>query len=127
MYVVSPFRIQIYSSRHLQICFCDESYREQFYKVGSEAIAQLMEKRPNCLEVLISVLDRQMSHMDNVCFEKFNRHLFNLMHFQYAVDVLSTCSLSACRISSPILSVLGKWLITHVGTFIPHVHTCNFF
>lgn len=41
------------------------------------------------------------------------------MHFQYAVDVLSTCSLSACRISSPILSVLGKWLITHVGTFIP--------
>lgn len=61
-----PFPNKIYSP-HLQICFCDESYREQFYKVGSEAIAQLMEKRPNCLEVLISVLDRQMSHMDNVC------------------------------------------------------------
>ncbi|VDM63642.1 unnamed protein product [Angiostrongylus costaricensis] len=78
----------------VEICFCDETSRESLYKVGSEAVALLLSRKPNIFDQLLIVLDRNMSHMDN-----------------YAINVLTTSNLCECKLSPSSLSILGKWLI----------------
>ncbi|WKX92903.1 hypothetical protein Q1695_010714 [Nippostrongylus brasiliensis] len=78
----------------VDVCFCDGVSRDTLYKVGSEAISLLLSRRPSTFDQLLTVLDRNMTHMDN-----------------YAVDVLASSNLSACKLTPATLSVLGKWLI----------------
>uniref|UniRef100_A0A0K0CZA5 Ectopic P granules protein 5 n=1 Tax=Angiostrongylus cantonensis TaxID=6313 RepID=A0A0K0CZA5_ANGCA len=78
----------------VEICFCDESSRKSLYKVGGEAVALLLSRKPNIFDQLLIVLDRNMSHMDN-----------------YAIDVLTSSDLCECKLSPASLSILGKWLI----------------
>ncbi|KAJ1366192.1 hypothetical protein KIN20_026793 [Parelaphostrongylus tenuis] len=78
----------------VEICFCDESSRESLYKVGGEAIALLLSRKPGAFDQLLTILDRNISRMDN-----------------YAVDVLSSSNLSECKLSPASVSILGKWLI----------------
>ncbi|CAJ0955948.1 unnamed protein product, partial [Mesorhabditis belari] len=79
----------------LELCFCEESTRDQLYKVGGEALAQMILRKPKLLDQILTTLDRLIDHMGN-----------------YAVDTLASCDLSQCGVSQAILgSVLGKWLI----------------
>ncbi|KJH44415.1 DnaJ domain protein [Dictyocaulus viviparus] len=78
----------------VEICFCEESTRESLCKVGSEAIASLLLRRPNTFDQLLTILDRNISHMNN-----------------YAANVLTSSNLSGCKLSQTSLSILGKWLI----------------
>ncbi|CAD6195314.1 unnamed protein product [Caenorhabditis auriculariae] len=87
----------------IDVCFCEDSSREVLYKVGGEAIGQLLARRPSALDQLLSIIDRNLQHMDN-----------------YAINVLSSAQLSECRISHPILIILGKWLINN-----PPEHAAN--
>uniref|UniRef100_A0A158R1S7 Ectopic P granules protein 5 homolog (inferred by orthology to a human protein) n=1 Tax=Nippostrongylus brasiliensis TaxID=27835 RepID=A0A158R1S7_NIPBR len=89
----------------VDVCFCDGVSRDTLYKVGSEAISLLLSRRPSTFDQLLTVLDRNMTHMDNVTI-MITRDLF-----QYAVDVLASSNLSACKLTPATLSVLGKWLI----------------
>ncbi|CAI5441757.1 unnamed protein product [Caenorhabditis angaria] len=80
----------------IDVCFCDESTRDNLYKCGGEAIGQLLTKRPDVLHQLLSIVDRSLSHMDN-----------------YAINVLSSSRLFHCRLTEPMMSIIGKWLINN--------------
>ncbi|CAI4231673.1 unnamed protein product [Auanema sp. JU1783] len=85
----SPFLKEI-----IDVCFCDETARDLLYKVGGEAIATIISKRPTCFDSLILTLDRNMEHMGD-----------------YAIQVLAFAPLTCCKVSEGVMSTLGKWLI----------------
>uniref|UniRef100_A0A9J2P241 Ectopic P granules protein 5 n=1 Tax=Ascaris lumbricoides TaxID=6252 RepID=A0A9J2P241_ASCLU len=79
----------------LNACFLDESARDNYYKVGSEAIGVLLDKQPEILPRLLLLIDRNIDALD-----------------QYAVEILSNAPLAKCRLSeSDVGSICGKWLI----------------
>uniref|UniRef100_A0A1I7XU66 Ectopic P granules protein 5 homolog n=1 Tax=Heterorhabditis bacteriophora TaxID=37862 RepID=A0A1I7XU66_HETBA len=57
----------------IDVCFCNEELRENLYKVGGEAIAQLLAHRPTAIDQLLIVLDRNMQHMGNSPDDSANR------------------------------------------------------
>ncbi|KAF1766342.1 hypothetical protein GCK72_006299 [Caenorhabditis remanei] len=80
----------------VDVCFCDESTRDDFYKCGGEAIGQILTKRPETLHQLLTIVDRNLQHMDS-----------------YAINVLSSSRLFECRLTEPMISIIGKWLINN--------------
>ncbi|EGT35969.1 CBN-EPG-5 protein [Caenorhabditis brenneri] len=80
----------------IDVCFCDESTRDDFYKCGGEAIGQILRKRPETLHQLLTIVDRNLQHMDS-----------------YAINVLSSSRLFECRLTEPMISIIGKWLINN--------------
>ncbi|CAI2343668.1 unnamed protein product [Caenorhabditis sp. 36 PRJEB53466] len=80
----------------VDVCFCDEATRNEFYKCGGEAIAQILTKRPDTLHQLLTVVDRNLQHMDT-----------------YAINVLSSSRLFECRLTESMISIIGKWLINN--------------
>ncbi|VDK41765.1 unnamed protein product [Anisakis simplex] len=79
----------------LNACFLDESTRDNYYKVGSEAIGVLVDKQPQLLSKVLLIIDRNIDSLD-----------------QYAVEILSNAPLAKCRLSeSDVGSICGKWLI----------------
>lgn len=80
----------------IDVCFCEESTRNELYKCGGEAIGQILTKRPDTLHQLLTVVDRNLQHMDS-----------------YAINVLSSSRLFDCRLTEPMISIIGKWLINN--------------
>uniref|UniRef100_A0A8R1I869 Epg5-like TPR domain-containing protein n=1 Tax=Caenorhabditis japonica TaxID=281687 RepID=A0A8R1I869_CAEJA len=80
----------------IDVCFCNEATRDNFYKCGGEAIAQILTRRPEALQQLLTVVDRNLHHMDT-----------------YAINVLSSSRLFECRLTEPMISIIGKWLINN--------------
>lgn len=80
----------------MQVCFCDEDTRDDLYKCGGEAIGQILIKRPETLHQLLTIIDRNLQHMDS-----------------YAINVLSSSRLFECRLTEPMISIIGKWLINN--------------
>uniref|UniRef100_A0A914HKU6 Ectopic P granules protein 5 homolog n=1 Tax=Globodera rostochiensis TaxID=31243 RepID=A0A914HKU6_GLORO len=80
----------------IDICFLNENLRENFYKVGSEAMAVLIERNPSLLGAVLLYIDRHVDHLD-----------------QYAVNILANVPLHICTVSAGDISDrLGKWLIS---------------
>ncbi|UMM16866.1 hypothetical protein L5515_013698 [Caenorhabditis briggsae] len=80
----------------IDVCFCEPATRDDFYKCGGEAIGQILTKRPETLHQLLSIVDRNLQHMDS-----------------YAINVLSSSRLFECRLTEPMISIIGKWLINN--------------
>eukprot|EP00081_Caenorhabditis_elegans_P015663 NP_495343.1 Ectopic P granules protein 5 [Caenorhabditis elegans] len=80
----------------IDVCFCDEDTRDDLYKCGGEAIGQILIKRPETLHQLLTIIDRNLQHMDS-----------------YAINVLSSSRLFECRLTEPMISIIGKWLINN--------------
>lgn len=51
--------------------------RDHFYKVGSEAIAVLIDKQPQILQKILLLMDRNMDALDEVSY--FIRRLFQFV------------------------------------------------
>lgn len=79
----------------IRVCFLDESTRENYYKVGSEAVAVLIERCPKLLSSILNFIDRNIDHLD-----------------QYAIDILTNSPLRDCVLSiDDVGTKLAKWLI----------------
>uniref|UniRef100_A0A914C964 Ectopic P granules protein 5 homolog n=1 Tax=Acrobeloides nanus TaxID=290746 RepID=A0A914C964_9BILA len=79
----------------IQVCFLDETTRENYYKVGSEAMSIVIERCPTLLSSILKYIDRNIDHLD-----------------EYGVDILTNSPLSNCVLTSEdVGSLLGKWLI----------------
>ncbi|KAH7701801.1 Protein EPG-5, partial [Aphelenchoides avenae] len=91
----SESEINHFVNEIIDVCFLDENTREQYYKVGSEAMSVVIERCPQMLSHVIRYIDRRIDHLD-----------------QYAVDILTNAPLSNCSLSKEdVGSLLGKWLI----------------
>ncbi|KAL3101091.1 hypothetical protein niasHS_001551 [Heterodera schachtii] len=92
----SELELQHFVVEFIDICFLNETLREKFYKVGSEAMAVLIERNPPLLGAVLRYIDRHVDHLD-----------------EYAVNILSTVPLGFCTVSAEDISDrLGKWLIS---------------
>ena len=77
----------------LTVCFFDENHRDQYSKVGAEAISVILDKKPQLLSHILKYIDRRMDHLDSS-------------------DIFSSASLVKCKLDeNEIGSVIGKWLI----------------
>ncbi|KAH7702312.1 CRE-EPG-5 protein, partial [Aphelenchoides avenae] len=91
----SESEINHFVNEIIDVCFLDENTREQYYKVGSEAMSVVIERCPQMLSHVLRYIDRRIDHLD-----------------QYAVDILTNAPLSNCSLSKEdVGSLLGKWLI----------------
>lgn len=48
------------------MCFVDPITRDQYWKVGAEAIGVLIEKRPELLGDVLRLIDRNIDQLDQV-------------------------------------------------------------
>ncbi|CAB3405673.1 unnamed protein product [Caenorhabditis bovis] len=80
----------------IDVCFCDLNTRNEMYKVGGEAIGEILSRKPGTLDQLLVIIDRNLQHMD-----------------AHAINVLSTSKLGDCRLSESMISIIGKWLINN--------------
>lgn len=79
----------------IDICFLNENTRQNLYKVGSEAMAILLERNPNLLSPILRYIDRYVDHLDD-----------------YVVNILKNVPLNKCVLScEDVTDRLGKWLI----------------
>ncbi|CAK5034589.1 unnamed protein product [Meloidogyne enterolobii] len=79
----------------IDICFLNENTRQSLYKVGSEAMAILLERNPNLLSPILRYIDRYVDHLDD-----------------YTVNILKNVPLNKCVLCcEDVTDRLGKWLI----------------
>uniref|UniRef100_A0A7E4VFV3 HECT domain-containing protein n=1 Tax=Panagrellus redivivus TaxID=6233 RepID=A0A7E4VFV3_PANRE len=79
----------------IRVCFLEEATREHYCKVGSEAVAVLLERSPKLLSSIINFIDRNLDHLD-----------------EYAIDILKLSPLNGCVLSKEdVAGKLAKWLI----------------
>lgn len=87
--------VQCFVDELIELCFLEEQQRDAFYKAGSEAMAVILEKKPDLLGAVLRYIDRRIDHLDN-----------------YAVDILTNAPLSECRLGvDEVGSIMGKWLV----------------